>query len=670
VPPSPTERHRELVRELCAHDFRYYVLDDPIISDQEYDRLYRQLVELERAHPELQTPDSPTRRIGQQPRTQLRMVEHVAPMFSLDNTYSAEELADFDRRVREHLPRGAEPVYSVEPKLDGGSVELSYREGRLVAGSTRGDGRQGEEISENLRTIRSLPLTVDHPGPLTLRGEVVIFRRDLDAINGERAQVGDPPFANPRNAAAGSLRMLDPRVVARRRLRVLMWQVLEGAELSPTHAGSLERLHAYGFPTTFPELRVCLSLADVNAAVAEIGEKRPSYPYEIDGAVIKVNSFAEQELLGFTAKFPRWAIAYKFGAERVFTRLRQITVQVGRTGALTPVAILDPVQLAGTQVSRASLHNAAIVEALGVRIGDLVGLEKAGEIIPQVVSVDVGARTGDETPFAMPDRCPECGAPVERRASEVAYRCPNPQCPAALEGALHYFARRFAMDIDQLGEALVEQLVERKLVRDVADLYDLTAADLEGLERMGKKSAENLLLAIAASKQRPFDRLLIGLGIEQVGQVAAGQLAEVASSLRGMLAWTLEQARNTVDEIPGFGPKMVESVCAYLFDPNGRNVLEKLAERGVSSPMPIRARATGGPLSGMSFCVTGVLSQKREDVHAAIRAAGGDVHEQVKVGTRFLVAGDKVGKNKLAVAERSGAEVIDETRLRELMRGP
>jgi DNA ligase (NAD+) len=333
------------------------------------------------------------------------------------------------------------------------------------------------------------------------------------------------------------------------------------------------------------------------------------------------------------------------------------------------VAILDPVQLAGTQVSRASLHNAAIIQALDVRIGDRVGLEKAGEIIPQVVSVDLVARTGEETPFAMPDCCPGCGTPVERRPGEVAYRCPNPQCPAAVKGAIHYFARRFAMDIDQLGEALVEQLVDRRLVRDVADLYDLTAADLEGLDRMGKKSAQNVLGAIAASKNQSFDRLLVGLGIEQVGQVAAHQLAEVAGSLAGLLAWVPDEVSEKVDEIPGFGPKMAESVRAYLFDSTQRQVLEKLAARGVSSPMPRRAATPDGPLSGMSFCVTGVLSQKREDVHAAIRAAGGEVHEQVKQGTRYLVLGDKVGKSKLDAARRRGTQVIDEARLAELLRG-
>jgi DNA ligase (NAD+) len=655
------------VRELGAHDFRYYVLDDPVISDEEYDRLYRELAELEQAHPELASSDSPTRRVGDKPRATLRMVEHVAPMYSLDNTYSAEDLADFDRRVRERL--GVRPEYCVEPKLDGGSVELLYREGRFVAGSTRGDGRQGEEIGDNLRTIRSLPLTVDYQGPLTLRGEVLIFRRDLEAINAERAEAGEPLFANPRNAAAGSLRMLDPRVVARRRLRILIWQMLEGPSLAPTHAASLGRLHGWGLPTTCAELRVCRSLEEVTAAIREIGEKRASYPYEIDGAVIKVNAFELHERLGFTAKFPRWAIAYKFGAERAFTRLRQITVQVGRTGTLTPVAILDPVGLAGTQVSRASLHNAAIIQTLDVRIGDLVGLEKAGEIIPQVVSVDLSARTGEETPFVMPDRCPGCGTPVERRAGEVAYRCPNPRCPAALKGAIHYFARRFAMDIDQLGEALVDQLVDRGLVRDVADLYDLTSAQLEGLDRMGKKSAQNVLGAIAASKQRSFDRLLVGLGIEQVGQVAAHQLAEVAGSLAELLAWTREEVAEKVDAIPGFGPKMVESVRAYLFDPAERQVLDKLSARGVSSPMPRRSAPPAGPLTGVSFCVTGVLSEKREDVHAAILAAGGEVHDQVKQGTRFLVIGDKVGKSKLDAARERGTQVIDEARLAELIRG-
>ena len=662
------KRHAELVEEIRAHDYRYYVLDDPNVSDRDYDKLYRELVDLEAKYPELATADSPTRRVGGELRSGLESVEHVVPMMSLDNTYSEDELEEFARRVRDGLPDSAKVEYCVEPKLDGASVEVLYRDGRYVQASTRGDGRTGEEITENLRTIRGLPTRIDHKGPLTVRAEVVIYRRDLEAINQEREENGEQPFANPRNAAAGSLRMLDPRIVAKRRLRALIWQVVEGPELCDTHAAALDLARTLHLPT-HGKHRVCSSMEEVHRVIAEMGEMRGEYPYEIDGAVIKVNAFSQQDILGSTAKFPRWAIAYKFSAEQAATRLRDIVVQVGRTGTLTPVAILDPVQLAGTTVSRASLHNAEIVQNLDVRIGDLVTIEKAGEIIPQVVGVDTEARSGDEKPFQMPEKCPVCGTAVEQREEEVAIRCPNPRCPAVVKGAIFHFARRYAMDIDGLGEALVEQLVDGGLVRDVADLYELEAKQLEALERMGKKSAQNVVDSIEASRERTFDRLLTGLGIEEVGQVASRQLAEVAGSLDELLGWSEEQTEERVAGISGFGPRMVESVKAFLFDTTERELLEKLQQRKVSRPMPKREVVEGGALSGMSFCVTGVLSRKRDDVHADIRSHGGEVHDKVKKGTTYLVAGEKVGKSKLDTAKKFGTEVISEARLAEMMEG-
>ena len=668
APEDKQKRHAELVEEIHAHDYRYYVLDDPTVGDREYDKLYRELVTLEEKYPELATPDSPTRRVGGEPRSELRTVEHVVPMMSLDNTYSEDELAEFGRRVKDGLPDSAEVEFCVEPKLDGASVEVLYRDGRYFQGSTRGDGRTGEEITENLRTIRGLPTRIDHKGPLTLRAEVVIYRRDLEAINKEREENGEQPFANPRNAAAGSLRMLDPRIVAKRRLRALLWQVVEGPELCDTHAEALDLARKLHLPT-HGKHRVCRSLDEVHRAIEEIGRLRSDYPYEIDGAVIKVNSFSQQDILGATAKFPRWAIAYKFSAEQAQTRLCEIVVQVGRTGALTPVAILDPVQLAGTTVSRASLHNAEIVQNLDVRIGDLVTIEKAGEIIPQVVSVDTGARGGSEKRFHMPKKCPVCGTAVEKREAEVAIRCPNPRCPAVVKGAIFHYARRYAMDIDGLGEALIEQLVDKGLVKSVADLYDLTAEKLEGLERMGKKSAQNVVDSIEASRNQTLDRLLTGLGIEEVGQVASRQLAEVAGSLEELLGWSEEETVERVSSISGFGPRMVESVKTFLFDETERALLEKLRDHKVSRPMPKQAVVEGGALSGMSFCVTGVLTRKRDDVHADIRAHGGEVHDKVKKGTTYLVAGEKVGKSKLDTAKKYGTEVISEARLGEMMEG-
>lgn len=662
-------RHAELLTEIRAHDYRYYVLDDPQIGDREYDALYTELRKLEEEHPELSSEASPTRRVGGTPRGDLKTVRHVERMMSLDNTYSESELDEFLRRAENGLSASARVAYCVEPKLDGASIEILYRDGRLAGAITRGDGVSGEDVTENLRTIRSLPLTVAYPGPLTLRGEVVIYRRDLERINEGRAKLGEPLFANPRNAAAGSLRMLDPRVVAQRPLRVIVYSVVEGPAIAGTHQEALARLTELGLPTHRKE-RVCHSRDELLQAIRDIDAARAAYPYETDGAVVKVNSFAQQDILGSTAKFPRWAIAYKFGAEQAATRLHGITVQVGRTGALTPVAQLEPVKLAGTTVSRASLHNSDIISGLDVRIGDLVTIQKAGEIIPQVVGVDRDARTGAERPFTMPEVCPVCGTRVERREEEVAVRCPNRRCPAVVKGSILHFSRRFAMDIDQLGESLVDQLVDRGIVKDVADLYDLTVPVLEELERMGKKSAENVVSGVAASKAQPLERLLTGVGIEHVGQVAARQLAEAAVTLDVLLGWTEEEAREHVSGISGFGPKMVESVLCYLFDAGGRALLEKFRTHGVSAAQPVHASAAEGPLSGSSFCVTGVLSRKREDVHDAIRKAGGTVHDGVKKGTTYLVAGEKTGKSKLDAAKKHGTKVIDEAALEDLLRGP
>lgn len=665
---SPKTRHQTLVREIRAHDHRYYALDDPVISDAEYDTLLRELFDLEKRHPELVTPDSPTQRVGAAPRSALKTVEHVRPMMSLDNTYDEATLREFLRRVTSGLPSGAVPRYCVEPKIDGASVEIVYRDGLLARGSTRGDGQRGEEITLNLRTIRGLPLRIPHTEPLTLLAEIVIFRRELERINQVRKDAGEAPFANPRNAAAGSLRMLDPKVVAERPLRAVIWQVVEAEAFAPSHSAALARLLELGLPCHRKE-RLCRSVDEVLEAVSLLESDRKAYPYETDGAVIKVDDFDHQAILGATARFPRWAIAYKFGAERAATRVLQIEVGVGRTGTLTPVAVLEPVALAGTTVSRASLHNEQIVEQLDVRVGDRVTIEKAGEIIPQVVAVDSEARSGTEARFEMPSACPSCGAEVKRTPGEVAVRCPNPRCPAQVTGALFHYSRRFAMDIDGLGEVLIEQLVASGLVKDVADLYALRIDQLAGLERMAEKSAENVITSIAASKERPLERLLTGLGMEHIGQVAARQLAEAAGSLEGLLAWTPDEIADRAGAIAGFGPKLVESVRHYLTDPETRSLLIRLGDLGVSRPQPRLESASEGPLRGMKVCVTGVLSQRREDVHASIRAAGGEVHDKVKKGTTFLVTGEKVGAAKIEAAKKFGARVIDEAALTRLLHG-
>jgi DNA ligase (NAD+) len=671
---TPAERHSQLVQEIDAHNYRYYVLDDPIVSDADFDALLRKLRSLEAEYPDLVTPDSPSQRVGGEPRANVVQVKRPVRMLSLDNTYTVEELAEFFRRVRDGLPETEVPAFCVEPKLDGASVEVVFRGGRLVQATTRGDGETGEDITENIRTIRSVPLRIAYPETLTLRGEVVIYRRDLDTLNVEREAQGLERFANPRNAAAGAIRMLDPKEVARRPLRALFYQVVEGPRLAPTQHESLEWLEKQGLPTH--RRHVAVPQDKVGDAIGAIDKQRAAYPFETDGAVLKVDAFRQQDMLGMTSKFPKWAIAFKFQAEQARTKLFAIGVQVGRTGALTPVAELDPVELAGTTVSRASLHNADMIETLDVRVGDHVFIQKAGEVIPQVVGVDASTRTGEEQKFVMPAACPSCGTPVVRdlrdpEKPELGYgaatRCPNRLCPEQVKQRIYYFARRFAMDIDHLGSSLVDQLVDRGIVKDVADLYALSTETIAELEHMGKKSALNVHTSIERSKGRTLDHLLCGLGIQQIGQVAAKQLAEEGQTLERMLAWTPEELTEHVGSIHGFGPKMVESVVSFLGDADQRALMEKLVTLGVGRPQPRRVVATEGPLVGSSFCVTGVLTRKREEVHDDIRAAGGEVHDAVKKNTTYLVAGDKTGKSKLDQAKKYGTKVVTETELYAMM---
>jgi DNA ligase (NAD+) len=667
---KPKERHAELVREIAAHNYRYYVLDDPQVTDAEFDRLMRDLRTLEEANPDLATTDSPTNRVGGEARTGVVQVKRERRMLSLDNAYSGEELAEFHRRVKDGLREGQVPRFCVEPKLDGAGVEVVYEGGRLVQATTRGDGETGEEITANVRTIRSIPLRIAHDGRLTLRGEVVIYRRDLETLNTEREGEGLEPFANPRNAAAGAVRMLDPRQVARRPLRALFYQIVEGPRLHETQHESLEWLEKLGLPTH--RRQTVVDWDGVWGAIEAVDRARGHYPFETDGAVIKVDSYKQQDVLGMTSKFPKWAIAYKFAAERARTVIRAIDVQVGRTGVITPVALLDPVELAGTTVSRATLHNADMIDALDLRVGDHVFIQKAGEVIPQVVSVDRAARPPEAERFTMPVNCPSCGTPVVRELRdsdkpelglESATRCPNRGCPEQVKQRIFYFARRFAMDIDHLGTSLVEKLVDRAIVHDVADLYALEATQVAELERMGDKSAQNVYASIQRSKGRTLDRLLCGLGIPQVGQVAARQLAEEVVTLDRLLSLSPDEAREVVGSIHGFGPKMADSVVVFLHDEQQRALMQKLVSLGVGRPQPRHEVAADGPLKGMSFCVTGVLSKKREDVHADIRAAGGEVHDSVKKNTAYLVSGEKTGKSKLDQAKKYGAKVIGEAEL-------
>lgn len=676
---SPADRHEALVRELTAHEYRYYVLDDPAVTDAEYDALLLKLRKLEAEHPDLVTADSPTQRVGGQARPNVTKIKREHRMFSLDNAYSPADMTEFHRRVVDGLRDGDVPTFTIEPKLDGASIEVVYDKGRMVQATTRGDGAEGEEISPNVRTIRGVPQRIAYDGKLTLRGEVVIYRKDLEKMNAERSAAGLETFANPRNAAAGAVRMMDPREVAKRPLRVIFYQAVEGPAVKPTHGETLAWLADLGLPTHRRE--TVTPWEGVMDAIAAIDRARAEYPFETDGAVVKVDSFRQQDVLGATSKFPKWAIAYKFPAERAITTVLKIDVQVGRTGALTPVAHMEPVELGGTVVARASLHNFDQIRELDVRVGDKVAIQKAGEIIPQVISVVEHSRREDgerTTLFEAPKECPVCGSKVASRlrddgkpelGAEATVRCPNRACPAQVQGRILYFASRGAMAIDHLGESLVDQLVTKGLVKDIADLYDLTSEQVESLDRMGKKSAQNVVSSIQASRERTLDRLVGGLGIPQIGQVAGKQLAQVASTLANLVAWSEEEAREKIGSIHGFGQKMVDSVVEFLRDPQERAILEKLLARDVGREQPADVVATEGPLLGKSFCVTGVLTRKRDDVHVLLRNAGATIHDSVKKDTTYLVAGDKTGKTKLDQAKKYGARVVSEEEMDRLLAG-
>ncbi|MDD9934279.1 MAG: NAD-dependent DNA ligase LigA [Myxococcales bacterium] len=664
---KPAERHAELCAEIARHDYLYYVRDAPEISDRQYDRLFQELKDLERAHPELVQPSSPTQRVGERPRQGVVKVEHEHPMFSLDNSYDEDELREFDRRVRDGLGH-AGYSYVAEPKLDGASIETIFDGGALHLGVTRGDGRVGEDVTDNVRTIRAVPLTIDEPRKLTLRGEVVIYRRDLDAMNDKRVARGEEPFANPRNAAAGALRLLDSREAAERQLRVFYYDIVE--RHYETHAQALDAIDRLGLPSHKLH-RLCKDVDEVLGFVHDFDARRSSLPYETDGVVVKVNELALRDELGTTARFPRWAIAFKFEAERALTKVLSITADVGRTGALTPVANLEPVQLSGTVVSRASLHNIDYVEEKDVRVGDTVSIEKAGEIIPQVISVQLESRPRGTRRWKPPEHCPICETPVERAEDEAALRCINGRCPGRVKAGIFYFTRRGAMDVDRLGKALVEQLVDRELLRDVGDIFGLKEhrETLLGLERMGEKSVDNVLEAIDRARTgRSLSQLLTGLGIPLVGTVAAQLIAERYGTLQALLDTPAETIAEQLDQLHGIGPKIAESVAAYFGDEVNREVARKLIAHGVVAEQQV-VEAAEGPLSGSAFCVTGTLSEPRDAIHEKIRAAGGEVHRSVKKGTTYLVAGAKVGASKLKSADRHGTEVIDEEKLAALIAG-
>ncbi len=653
--------HIEKLREeLRRHEYLYYVLDQPEISDAEYDSLMRELQKLEQENPEFVSPDSPTQRVGGKPREGFVKVRHSSPMLSLDNALNEAELMDFDRRVRDVL--GSEPFcYIAELKLDGLSMAAHYRDRSFVQAITRGDGTVGEDVTENARTIRSLPLRVAaSQRAFEVRGEVMMNRRAFDRLNAERDSLGLPRYANPRNSAAGSLRVLEPAITASRHLEFFTYLFLvDGDSFSESHWESLEQLKRLGFKVN-PHRRICRGVGELLEFCREWEQKRDTLPYEIDGVVAKIDSVAQQRRLGWRAKAPRWAIAYKYAARQAETVVENIGVQVGRTGALTPVAHLRPVTVSGVTVSRATLHNEDEIDRLGVHIGDTVVVERSGDVIPKVVRV---VKEGEaRRPFRMPRHCPVCGGDIVRQEGEAASRCINTNCPARLKESVLHFAARGVMDIDGMGDALVDQLVDRSLVKSVADLYDLKVDDLVNLERMGKKSAEKLRQNIDRSRTLPLPRVLNGLGIPFVGERTAVLLAEAFGDLDAIAAAD-EDSLQRAEEV---GPKVARSIRLFFAEERNRELVERLRAAGVQFKYE-RKRRHGGPLEGKVFVLTGALPNlTRDEAKAKIEAAGGKVTGSVSKKTDYVVAGDEAG-SKLDKAKSLNVPVIDEAKLLELI---
>ncbi len=670
-------RYADLVAQLLDHDRRYHVEHEPVIADVAYDRLYRELRDIEAAHPGLTAPESPTQRVAPVPASGFAKVVRDVPMLSLDNTYSEAELRAFVERVTKGLQGdGQAPAFVVEPKIDGIGIELVYQDGRFVLGATRGDGRVGEDITANLRTIRSLPPLLTETVTVTVRGEAFMDKQDFAGVNAEREAAGEELWKNPRNFTGGSLKLLDARECAKRPIKILLYELVDGETHRPLHTQALAWLRALGLPTS-SDTTVVLGVDELAAAVAGWADRRRKLPYEADGLVVKVDSFAQRRLLGMTAKFPRWAIAYKFAAERARTVLRGVQVNVGRTGAVTPVAMLDPVELSGTTVKNASLFNWDEVARLGVRIGDHVLVEKAGEIIPQVVEVLADERTGDEREIPVPTECPSCAATLVRREGEVALRCESRACPDQRWRAIQFFAHRGAMNIEGIGEVLAEELVRKGLVADVADLFDLSVDKLvppplwggPRIERMAQKSAENLVTAIARARDgATLSRLLIGLGIPHVGVVAARAIARRFGSFAALCDAEAQARRETLGGIDGVGPVIAEAVAAWWAHPDNAGLVHKLRARGVTPAEP-EQRAGTGPLAGKRVCVTGKLSRPRSEIGKRIEEAGGLFVTSVGKTTDILVAGDDVGKSKLDAAKKAGTRVVDEATLERILAG-
>lgn len=652
---KPTDRIAQLVEQLNEHNYRYAVLNDPVISDRAYDTLMRELIDLEARHPDLIQPDSPTQRVTSDLTREFPTVQHEVPMLSLDNTYSEDELRDFEDRIRRELPE-EELQYVAELKIDGVALSLIYENGLLTRGVTRGNGTQGEDITPNVKTIKSIPIRLGNPVPYCeIRGEVYLDHNTFDAINVQREKNEENPFANPRNATSGSLKLQDAQQVAERRLSFFAYSFRSPNIQLSTHGENLSYLERLGLPVN-TNRALCNNIDDIIAQAREWEEERQKLEYDIDGIVIKVNSIAQQNKLGATSKSPRWAISFKYSAEQAETVLKRITLQVGRTGVITPVANLEPVQLAGTTVSRATLHNAEELERKDIREGDTVILEKGGDVIPKVVRAVTAKRAEDAVAFEFPENCPVCDALLIEDESEVAIRCENPQCPAQLKGNIRHFASRTAMDIEGLGTALVEQLVDNKLVRDVGDLYNLKLDELADLERMAEKSAQNVLDALEASKEQPFHRVLFALGIRHIGATVARTLSDNFHSI-DRLRDTHPEEIEAVHEI---GATIAKSIHTYLNIDSNWTIVEKLRAAGINLESKAPADTGPKPLDGKTVVVTGTFSRwGRQQAQDLIRSLGGKPTSSVSGKTDLVIAGEKAG-SKLAKAEQLGIDILDE----------
>jgi DNA ligase (NAD+) len=656
-------RAERLRGEIADHDRRYYIEAAPIISDQEYDALYRELREIEEEFPALVTPESPTQRVGGSPLESFAQITHLTPMLSLDNTYSEEEVGEFFRRLQRLIP-GQTIDAVIEPKVDGVALSMVYRNGILEYAATRGNGFVGDDVTSNIRTIRAVPLRLrGHvPAEVEVRGEVFLPKKVFAALNREREQAGEPLFANPRNTAAGSLKQLDPGLVAKRKLSAIFYGFgqLTGVSVT-THQHGLSMLKKWGLPT-HDRIWTAQSVEDVIAAIQELGKIRHDFEFEIDGAVVKVDRYDFRERLGNTSKAPRWAMAFKYQAERAETRVRSIEVYVGRSGKLTPVANLDPVLVSGTTVSRATLHNGEEIRRKDVREGDAVLIEKAGEIIPAVVEVLKDRRTGQEKPFEMPLKCPSCGQPVVRLPGQVDVRCINVECPEQVKRRLEHFAHRGALDIDGLGTIMVEQLVEKGLVRRVDHIYELDKEKLSTLDRMGDKSISNLLDGINASKKRPLWRLIFGLGILHVGATAAKELADHFHTLEALQNASLEELMRA----PNTGEIVSRSIRDWFDNPDNIALVKALKHHGLNFGEADSRENQGQALRSTTWVITGTLSEQREALEELIRRNGGRVAASVSKKTNYLLAGEEAG-SKLEKARALGVQIIDEAKFREMI---